>query len=381
MAKKFLLMFTGPNGFNQVYPQYSDTLLKTIITTYNATDYVITTASRFNFTKPDKDTILRWDWIEENVPDSCYGTTNSDDLDKIKGQMQASIDAANAAPSSYNLQAYTTAAVNLAERMINIGKQNGKTVKVWFGFPQLLDQCYAAASAYNYYYDVYVYNPIKTAMENKKMWDDVEGFYYGQEDLSPWYTKFTFSTTSTAINNCFDNPIVKNMKCLADIVKKSENGSKKMLWIPYYRDVADQYGDTQIGTRLGYMVNRTNIFNYVILQPSYYFDPDVKATNVTLVKNCVTANKILNKNGSVISGSKTSSTEIGDEMECEKTISTGDDDWTAAQYQSRYNAYVNAFGQFILTSPHIMAFYCGTAADLESTKVVNCVKNFFNSGT
>ena len=41
-------------------------------------------------------------------------------------------------------------------------------------------------------------------MTNLGLWGNVEGFYYGQEDLPQWYTKFNVN----ASNNYFDNVVV-----------------------------------------------------------------------------------------------------------------------------------------------------------------------------
>lgn len=200
-------------------------------------------------------------------------------------------------------------------------------------------------------------------------WNRDEGFYYGHEDVPQWYTKFTPSAVSTD----FDNPVVKNMKYISGIVKGAE---KKMLWIPYYNNGNAIPGTEEIPTRIGNIINKTNYFNYAILQPSYYSNSSYGSTNLTLIKNCVDSQTCKDAFGTIMGGSKTSSTEIGAEMEIDDKISN-------SAYLGRYNEYVSKFGTYISGSPkRITAFYAdGVSTLIGITGVYNRVKNFFTSGT
>ena len=401
MAKKFLLMFTGPNYIVKsdntrefgTYPKYQEPYLTALVTSSGATDFVITTVSRFNFLNSSRKQILTTAMVDLSSTEANMGVAPGPTYDKqvadIRGQMKDAISTFSgpSVPSSYNLIEYVDSAVALAKEIVTILKKNNPSGRVWFGFPILLDSCYALATEYNTVYDTNVYTRIKTKMSGD--WEYVGGFYYGQEHLAPWYTKFTFGTTSTVISNSFDNPIVKNMKYLANTVK-NDNDGKEMLWIPFYADEDDENGDTQIGKRLGYMVNQTKIFNYVILQPSYYFiGTDESLLNVTRVKNCVLANTIYDRYGSTFAKVDNSYAQIGAEMECDSKITTGATITlksgatkfvSPATYVNRYKKYVTAYGEFITTNPHVTAFYCGTAEDLKDGEVSRRLINFFKYG-
>ena len=260
----------------------------------------------------------------------------------------------------FNLATYVSNVVALAERLIAYNS----ACKIWFGFPPIIDGCLPAAIRYNYYYNKNILYPIRTQMINNGHWGNVEGFYYGTESITQWYTKFNTS----AINNQFDNVVVKNMKDLSDNV---HSVGKKMLWIPYYRDVSG-YEDVM---RDGYVINKTNIFDKAILQPSYYFTPDVGTANLTLINNCITSQACKYANGSIVGGSKTSSTEIGAEMEIDDCIITGGSAGTAQDYLNRYNSYASTFSSRVGSRP--LAFYAGGPDSLLNSTVLNEVSAFF----
>ena len=146
---------------------------------------------------------------------------------------------------------------------------------------------------------------------------------------------------------------------------------KKFLWIPYYRD-----DGSEISTRLGYIINKRNFFDFAILQPSYYFDSGVGSSNVTLIKNCVSQQKCLSASGAVIGSTKTSMTEIGGEMEIDGKVKTD------SAYLNRYNTYVSNFSTFITGSAkRPIAFYADYPEVLMDSVIFGKVKNFFTSGT
>ena len=278
--------------------------------------------------------------------------------------------AANYSSTSYNLTLYVSAVVSLAEQLIAIDSN----CKIWFGFPQMLASCQPAAIRYNYYHYTYVYSPIKTQMQANGHWGNVEGFYYGTEDIVAWYTRFDTSAPTTQYNNV----VVRNMKYLSDIV---HNDDKKMLCIPYYR----QSTATTIETRDGYVINKTNIFDKAILQPSYYFTTSVTASNLDLINSCVSSQACKYVGGSIVGGSKTSNTEIGFEMEIDTKILTGGSEGTSADYLARYSAYVNKYKNYITgnggTTKRPSAFYAGAPGELLNTTVFGKVSSFFNYGT
>lgn len=88
------------------------------------------------------------------------------------------------------------------------------------------------------------------------------------------------------------------------------------------------------------MVNKTNIFDTVIMQPSYYFHEN-RESGLEIIHNSVAQQAVLNSSGAVIGGTKTSDTEIGFEMEIDERY------FTDSAYRERYQAYADTFAEFV----------------------------------
>ena len=121
--------------------------------------------------------------------------------------------------------------------------------------------------------------------------------------------------------------------------------------------------------------NRTNIFDYVLLQPGYYQKPE-KDFRLNSVKTCVQDNKVYDRHGGVIGGSKTSSTKIGVDMEIDDKIAgvncpAGTTWW---DYSARYYEYTLRFDP--LKSKIPISYYAGERNSLMNPTVYNYVKTF-----
>lgn len=353
-VKKIPLLYVGPG-----YTNFSQAQCNQIVSQSGATEYLLTTAYAFNYCQPN-DYILTQSYIDDYVLDSYFGTTNQGDIATIRGQMASAVVNANSWNSNdRNYTKYVNSAVDVSQKLINADS----SCKIWIGLPPMLVNCTAAAMRYNYYYDDYIVKSFKNKMSDLGSWGNVEGYYYGQEDLPQWYTKFNINAT----NNYFDNVVVQNIEYMSGVV---HSFGKKFLWIPYYRD-----DGSELPTRLGYIINKKNFFDYAILQPSYYFSASVGASNVTLIKNCILQQKCLNANGAVIGTTKTSSTEIGGEMEIDINAKTD------SNYLNRYNTYVSNFSTFITgSSKRPIAFYADEPDVMMDSVIFGKIKNFFISG-
>ena len=111
------------------------------------------------------------------------------------------------------------------------------------------------------------------------------------------------------------HPQVAMLNNVASYIRNTHG--KKVLWIPYYGKW-DNWNNTLYS--VGVIANKTNIFDYVIMQPSYYNDGNVsEATidNLYGIRESITLNKVVGRPSaySVVTGSKTSNTKIGAEME------------------------------------------------------------------
>lgn len=212
---------------------------------------------------------------------------------------------------------------------------------------------------------------IKTRLDlvDPNYWkDNIKGFYYSTEEIPYYYTWFKPDKT---IN--FDNPVVKTMLSLSNEIHQVYN--KKLMWIPYYGNglgVENYYNKDQF-VRIGYIANRTNIFDYVFIQPSYYFKAE--SANIPYVKASTEINAVVDKNYEIVSGIKSSKTLIGPEMEIDIGYDTSVVKDTT--YRDRYNQYVKAFSSVKSNTP--VAFYAGSRDDIFNNVVYNEVKRLFKS--
>ncbi len=160
-------------------------------------------------------------------------------------------------PLDRTLNTFVDDSVTLALRII----KEDKKAKIWFCFP-----IHAQPNIAEYYIKPYkeeIIAGIKKRLDkvNKNIWfDNIIGFYYSNEDIPRWYTLFDKNEK----NFIRTNPIVKTMNALSTTVKNQYK--KMMLWIPY---LGDSPGNIE---RVGYVANETNIFDYVLVQPTRYWD-------------------------------------------------------------------------------------------------------------
>ena len=116
------------------------------------------------------------------------------------------------------------------------------------------------------------------------------------------------------------------------------------MWIPYYDVAACSH------TTMGHVINRTDIFDTAIIQPSYFFR-EVRKPGLELVRKSVERQAVVDADDSIIGGEKTSKTVIGFEMEIDWQFFEKED------YPPRYYAYEEAFGDFVGKYP--TAYYAG----------------------
>ncbi len=353
MVPKITLLYTGPRS-NTQYSAYTNAQLNSLVGG-GSTDFLILTADPINRINSAGKTILTNSDVD-NLPSSYFVK----DIAKIKATMKQEIATYNGY-TNCTIENFVAAAMTLANRILAINSNK----RIWIGLPRFLPSAQPAALQYVASYKQYIISAVKSACVDinsstqykNVRWTSIAGFYFGQEGLDSYYTPFN---TSVPGSN-FNNPVVMCMKSCSDYVRTTMQ--KQFLWIPYYR--SDNAGDCQ--TRVGCIANLTNNFNYVILQPGYYFYPELGVTNVNLVQKCVGQQMCYLTNGIIVGGKKTSSTVIGAEMEIDNSI-------TNAQYLNRYNTYVSALKQFVGTYP--VGFYCG-APDECTTAVISKINAFF----
>jgi len=332
---KGILLYMGYNG-NFGYP--SDKLYETYteddirkLKDSGVEQFVLLPTGAYNYVKADDEStavLLKSD--VDAITQDMLGTTNALDMEKIKGEFNKSLDATTGGPQrgmDWLVEEYIT----LTNRILSVDSD----ADIWYSFPDVL--VYPIANKYTDVFIEHILNALKAKLPEDVWNKNVGGFYYCSEAVVAWYTAFDTSNKEN-----FGNNMVQGMRDLSNAVHRE---NKKFLWIPYYQSG----GEHQNAFRIGNIANTTNIFDFVCIQPNYYFDAR-KENWVTAVESIVADNMVKDHNGKVMAGGKTSKTQIGPEMEIDERAPNAD-------YIERFQKYVDAYKKYVGKAP--MVFYAG----------------------
>ncbi len=362
-APRALLLYVGRG-----LPEFSDEDLKKLLIDdpVNTREFIITdNGLEYNtFSDPlgYPVEIVTPDMINSLTADKIDSTGN---LDQIKNDY---LNFYKKASSKNSLDYFAEVATDLALRLI----ETDSNVKLSISIPWTNFNVFA----YEFVEPVKekLLKGIKEKLDsvNPDYWKkNIRGFYYSTEGIPYYYTWFK---PDKSID--YDNPQVKAMVSLSNEIHQVYG--KEFFWIPYYGNTlgVDKFYNKEQFVRIGYIANRTNIFDCVFIQPSYYFNP--KSENIPYIKNSCEINAVVDLNGEIIGGVKTSKTLIGPEMEIDSKYNAapGKED-VASAYQKRYAQYANAFSNVKSNTP--VAFYAGSRDELFVDAVYNAVKSFFKS--
>ncbi len=328
-----------------------------------------------------------WGWWDDNSsiaidPKPYYEAENGTDNDNIylankDLKIFSDVNRGIVRSGNNSYLKYYNQVVSLATKLI-AKKSN---CKLWIGLPGIINGATFRAEEYNA-----AYTNLINKFKASGIWSSVVGIYYGTEDIPGGYSAFEDEPETID----FNNPVVKNMRSV-----KSVLGDKLFLWIPYYH--------TNVTTRVGNVVNKTNIFDIVILQTSYFFSANKETVDMDLVEDSVVFGKCLNSrvdidtdcykigdeyfpNESFVVGGFTDSTgvrkNIGFEIEMDSYSSELDSNDTSGMLE-RHNTFVNKFGKYVVGTNVDVAFYAGTASDMMTSKlnIIGNIMSFFENGT
>ena len=292
-------------------------------------------------------------------------TNASDEIGLIGAQdtfMRALLDRNRRDPNT-TLNSLADDAIELAWRILDVNPD----AQLWFTFPNTV-----IAPLSHLYYEPFIehyYNRIKDEFYGE-VWDNnVAGFYFAKEEVPPYH--LPFNTDNMAY---FDNPVVKLMRDLSRVIHADD---KFFLWIPFTHQDGLAPG-TERSRRLGYVANHTDIFDYVIIQPNHLFDRMV-TQNLETIRQSALQNAVLNHNGDVIGGEKTSSTIVSLMVELEMKEFLGGNPpqgFSAAEVRYRFQHYVDAYRD--LVGEVSFAFYAGEQTSLMHPLVFERIRVFFD---
>lgn len=260
---------------------------------------------------------------------------------------------------------------DLIPKMVDLARtiksSNKANAKVYFGLP--------AVDGYtpsNYYTHMYTFNTefianLKRALDTATgvgttFWiNNVAGIYVNGESV---YGTVDYS-------NIIANPSIKYYNDISYVVHTTY--SKKFMWVPFYSYKESNAVETI--KRIGYVTNRTPIFDYVLLQPQWYFNSGGEGTeapksNLDGVYYSVINQKITYRDGNeVVARTSNATAKIGVQMEIDGNIFTNKD-----TYGVRYNDYVNKFQSLVGTYP--FSYYMGSKVTYFS-QIIGKINEFY----
>ncbi len=253
-----------------------------------------------------------------------------------------------------SLDSFVTDATDLAKKLI----KEDPNVKIWFALPGI---CFPSlAENYIEPYKKNVVDGVRQNMTTEQWNNNIEGFYFATEGIPVWYTNFDPHHPES-----FGNPIVKTMKEVSTYVH-SQN--KKFMWIPYYGPHYEGY-NTNDDFKVGYIANKTAIFDYVIVQPNYYFS-EKQENNLYTIRDSVEENMIKDHTGEIVGEYKFSSTIIGAEMEIDERVVNN------PFYKKRYKDYVEVYDTYKESRP--VMYYAGDRNQIMYPEIFKEIRDFFD---
>lgn len=203
--------------------------------------------------------------------------------------------------------------------------RRNSSARVWIGTPGISSVNFSIASTS--YLPIFNYlNYMREQLGTAKWNRNIGGVYMNQESV---YGDVNYSDLMA--NSC-----IKLMNDLAYAIRKQLKS--RFLWIPYYGYGANA---AEIIKRVGYVTNRATIFDYVVIQPHYYFDETVPQ-NIAGVKHSVSKQSVCYRDGVAVTP-KLSKTIVGPEMEMSWKVVPPNN---YSDFLARYNEYVNAYSEF-----------------------------------
>ena len=167
----------------------------------------------------------------------------------------------------------------------------------------------------------------------------VLGIYMNSEQV---FSKDIFQTID--YDSPYSHAHVKMFKDIADEVHKSVTSggktwnAKEFVWSPYY---PTDYETAEKIKTIGIVVNRTDIFDDVFIQPTHYFHPgfvaNLDAIKQGTYKQAATWLRDGDNECKIVGNTKTSKTRVGVQMEVDSNY------YSDASAKTRYNEYVSYF--------------------------------------
>lgn len=235
-------------------------------------------------------------------------------------------------------------------KVINQLVSRKSTAKIWIGTPGISSKNSTISG--NSLEPIYDYLCYVRDQIGPSIWDNnVGGVYMNMEAI---YGTVDYS-------NIISNACVKLISDLSSRIHKNLN--TRFLWIPYYGYGLDP-GPEELIKRIAYVSHKNTIFDFVVIQPHYYFDSAIEV-NLSGVKHSVSKQAICYRDGTIVTP-KISKTVIGAEMELDWHV-VPPNNYT--EQFKRYSEYIAAFKEFKGIYP-IIFYWDGTLQNALNSRII-----------
>ncbi len=231
----------------------------------------------------------------------------------------------------------------------------------------------------------------------------VAGIYIGMENVLDSYVNSTLKMDYTSTETILKHPHVALYNKISKLVHSSysHNGQTwnpvKLLWSPYYPHNPEYDAATNSNAKtehaqvliknLAAVINKTDIFDEVIMQPNYYFNidknPDWTSNGLKAVKYSTGKSAMTWMDG-VIVFPKTSKTRIGVQMEIDSDYYIESAPLHSLK-KIAYDKYVSTFNNadtFIEgydKNNYIFSYYFGGNKHSHNENIYREIRNFYNT--
>lgn len=304
-------------------------------------------------TYDDIDTIEPWKTSAYRYPEGGQRTGRHNHMINImKGMYERYQTGAEGAPDYFEITANSVLEhqIRAAERIL----EHIPDARLWFTFPTV--RIYSMALNFYEPFTNIIYNGIKEHFAGEVWENNIMGFYFADEEVSYYMMHFDYENEVD-----FGNPMVRLMLQLSRRVRADD---KKMLWLPFsaprgLSEVSPGVSHSRV-SRIGHIANRTDIFDYVLMQPNFLFYNET-AMNLEAARMSTELNTVVDSGGNIIGGSKISSTSIGVVIELEENeFQNGNPrpahSMTAEESLGRFRGYYDNFRDLLLTDNYPRAF-------------------------
>lgn len=215
------------------------------------------------------------------------------------------------------------------------------SAKIWIGTPGIDSMCFQHITKSNIsnYRNLFIdyISMVKRGTISSVWNNNICGIYYNQECI---YPKEPFTSESEYLNNVQ----VKLMNDFAYLIRNDYN--LDLIWIPYYCNYTENDVDQSVIDsinaenikRIGYITNKSTIFDAVFLQSNYINNQTLGNLNFPGILASMDNGYVCYRDGKAASINPSKRCKLGAEVEWK--TSSGDNALKA--YTDKYKKYINA---------------------------------------